>query len=62
MDLHDKLALRKAYNIVTINEDLLTKIACELDSGGVKANLELVRTPTHANYMKLILSRMHHRA
>ena len=60
-DWHDKLALRKAYNIATINEDLLAKIARELDSREVKANLELVRTLTHANYMKLILSRMHHR-
>ena len=60
-DWHNKLALCKAYNIATINEDLLAKIARELDSREVKANLELVRTPTHANYMKLILSRMHHR-
>ena len=30
MDWHNKLALRKAYNIATINEDLLTKIARKL--------------------------------
>ena len=48
VDWHDKLTLCKAYNIATINEDLLAKIARELDSREVKANLELVRTPTHA--------------
>ncbi|KAG9314453.1 hypothetical protein JVU11DRAFT_5250 [Chiua virens] len=49
-DWHDKLALCKAYNIATINEDLLTKIARELDSREVRANLEQVRkySPTHS--------------
>ncbi|KAF8441025.1 hypothetical protein L210DRAFT_3667152 [Boletus edulis BED1] len=41
-DWHDKLALRKAYNIATINEDLLAKIARELDSREVRMNLEQV--------------------
>ena len=44
-DWHDKLALKKAYNIATINEDLLAKIARELDSREVRANLEQVRSP-----------------
>ena len=44
VDWHDKLALHKAYNIATINEDLLTKIACELDSREVHTNLEQVHT------------------
>ncbi|KAF8130807.1 hypothetical protein EV363DRAFT_1262570 [Boletus edulis] len=39
-DWHDKLALRKAYNIAAINEDLLAKIARELDSREVRMNLE----------------------
>ena len=41
-DWHDKLTLRKAYNIATINEDLLTRIAQELDSREVCANIEQV--------------------
>ena len=41
-DWHDKLTLRKAYNITTINEDLLAKIARELDSREVRMNLEQV--------------------
>ena len=32
MDWHDKLALWKAFNIASINEDLLTKIVCKLNS------------------------------
>lgn len=54
LDWHDKLVLRKAYNIATINEDLLTKIARELDSREVRANLEQVRIPTPTDHMKLI--------
>ena len=50
-DWHDKLTLHKAYNIATINEDLLAKIVCELDSREVKANLKLVCTSTHMNYI-----------
>ncbi|KAG6370948.1 hypothetical protein JVT61DRAFT_10837 [Boletus reticuloceps] len=46
-DWHDKLVLRKAYNIATINEELLAKIARELDSREVRANLEQVRIPPH---------------
>jgi len=42
LDWHDKLALGKAYNIRTINEELLTKIACELDAWDVKVGLEQV--------------------
>jgi hypothetical protein len=42
-DWHDKLALHEAYNIATINEDLLAKIARELDSREVRTNLEQVR-------------------
>ena len=30
-DWHDKLALKKAYNIAIINKDLLAKIVCELN-------------------------------
>jgi hypothetical protein len=41
-DWHDKLALHEAYNIATINEDLLAKIARELDSREVRTNLEQV--------------------
>ncbi|KAG8217399.1 hypothetical protein J3R82DRAFT_5539 [Butyriboletus roseoflavus] len=60
VDWHDKLALHKVYNIAMINEDLLIKIVHKLDSIEVKTNLELVRTPMHVNYIKLILSLMHH--
>ena len=42
MDWHDKLTLQKAFNIVSINEDLLVKIVCELDSREVQVNLEQV--------------------
>jgi len=42
LDWHDKLALGKAYNIGTINEELLTKIARELDARDVKVGLEQV--------------------
>ena len=41
-DWHDKLTLRKAYNIATINEDLLARIVRELDSREVHANIEQV--------------------
>ena len=41
-DWHDKLTLWKAFNIMSINEDLLAKIVCELDSREVQANLEQV--------------------
>jgi len=41
-DWHDKLALHEAYNIATINEDLLAKIARELDSREVRTNLEQI--------------------
>lgn len=54
VDWHDKLTLCKAYNIATINEDLLAKIARELDSREVRANLEQVRIPAHVNHTKLI--------
>ena len=40
MDWHNKLTLRKAYNIAVINEDLLAKIVRELNSREVQANLE----------------------
>ena len=53
IDWHDKLALRKAYNIATINEDLLAKIARELDSREVRANLEQVRNPAIVDNTKL---------
>ena len=46
---YDKLALHKAYNIAAINEDLLAKIACELDSREVCANLEQVRLDSREN-------------
>ncbi|KAG6372008.1 hypothetical protein JVT61DRAFT_8703 [Boletus reticuloceps] len=52
VDWHDKLTLRKAYNIATINEDLLAKIARELDSREVRANLEQVRIPARAGHTK----------
>jgi hypothetical protein len=50
LDWHDKLTLRKAYNIGTINEDLLAKIARELDSREVQTNLEQVRFPAREPY------------
>ena len=54
MDWHDKLMLHKAYNIATINEDLLAKIASELDSREVQANLEQVRTLVRVSPTRLI--------
>ena len=44
LDWHDKLALGKAYNISIINEDLLAKIARELDARDVKTGLDQART------------------
>ena len=35
----------KAYNIGTINEELLTRIACELDTRDIKTGLEQVCVP-----------------
>lgn len=57
---HDKLVLYKAYNIATINKDLLTKIVHELDSREVQANLELVCTLTCINHTKLTFFLTHH--
>ena len=54
MDWHDKLMLHKAYNIATINEDLLAKIARELDSREVQANLKQVRILIHVSPTRLI--------
>jgi hypothetical protein len=62
LDWHDKLTLRKAYNIGTINEDLLAKIAHELDSREVQTNLEQVRFPARVSHTKLTVSLPHPRA
>ena len=40
LDWHDKLALGKAYNIGIINEELLAKVAHELDARNVKNGLD----------------------
>ena len=53
IDWHDKLALRKAYNTATINEDLLAKIAHELNSSEVQANLKQVYNPAIVDNTKL---------
>jgi len=55
-DWHDKLVLHKAYNIATINEDLLAKIAHKLDSREVQANLEQVCILACVDLTKLIFS------
>ncbi|KAG6326225.1 hypothetical protein ID866_12863, partial [Astraeus odoratus] len=39
-DWHNKLMQKKAYNIGTINEDLLAKMECELDSRDIKVGLD----------------------
>ncbi|KAG6326592.1 hypothetical protein ID866_12497 [Astraeus odoratus] len=43
-DWHDKLTQKKAYNIGTINEDLLAKIEHELDSRDIKSGLDQVHS------------------
>ena len=45
LDWHDKLALGKAYNIGIINEELLAKVARELDARDVKNRLDQARPP-----------------
>ncbi|KAH0836834.1 hypothetical protein J3R83DRAFT_8613 [Lanmaoa asiatica] len=46
LDWHDKLKQGKAYNIGTIKDELVERIARELDSKDVWSNLEQVRTLT----------------
>jgi len=43
LDWHDKLALGKAYNIGIINEELLAKVAHELNARDVKNGLNQAR-------------------
>ncbi|KAG6328127.1 hypothetical protein ID866_10961 [Astraeus odoratus] len=44
-DWHNKLTQKKAYNIGTINKDLLAKIDHELDSREIKSGLDQVCLP-----------------
>ena len=59
LDWHNKLVLHKAYNIATINEDLLAEIACELDIREVWANIEQVCISMCTNHMRLNFSLPH---
>ena len=44
---HNKLALKKAYNITTINEDLLAKIVHKPNFREVQVNLKQVCSPEY---------------